>query len=66
MNQEACYALLENKFLMYRDYASIPVVDNGDLLVPIGPEFEGKVSNYEEMQPSLATASTFGHGLSTC
>ncbi|WP_409179034.1 M15 family metallopeptidase [Brevibacillus fortis] len=51
MNKEAYYTMLESKFLMYRDYSSIPVMDNGDPLVPIGPEFEGKVTNYEEMEP---------------
>ncbi|MGG4495502.1 M15 family metallopeptidase [Brevibacillus reuszeri] len=51
MDKKACYALLESKFLMYREYVSIPVMDNGTPLVPIGPEFAGKVSNYEKMQP---------------
>lgn len=51
MNKESYYALLESKFLTYREYISIPIKDNGDALVAIGPEFEGKVSNYEEMWP---------------
>ncbi|WP_312112992.1 M15 family metallopeptidase [Brevibacillus reuszeri] len=51
MNKDFYYARLENQFLQYRDYASIPVKDNGDPLVPIGSEFEGRVTNYEEMQP---------------
>ncbi len=51
MDKESYYALLESKFLTYREYASIPVRDNGDPLVSIGPEFEGKVANYESMRP---------------
>lgn len=51
MNKDFYYSMLEKQFLKYRDYVSIPVKDNGDPLVPIGPEFEGKVTNYEEMEP---------------
>lgn len=45
------YELLADKFITYRDMAAIPVKDNGDPLVPIGPEFKGKITVLEDYKP---------------
>lgn len=51
MNKDILYELLAEKFLTYKEMASVPVQDNGDPLVPIGPEFTGKISIIESYKP---------------
>ncbi|TWG92359.1 D-alanyl-D-alanine dipeptidase [Mesorhizobium sp. J18] len=46
--QPNIYRLLENHFLTYRELASVPVEDCGEAMVPIGPEFSGKVLVVDE------------------
>ncbi|AMX97814.1 hypothetical protein EOA22_32130 [Mesorhizobium sp. M7A.F.Ca.US.014.04.1.1] len=41
--QDACYAALERHFLTYTELAAVPVEDNDEPLIAIGPEFSGKV-----------------------
>lgn len=44
MNEhDACYAAIERHFLTYTELATVPVEDNDEPLIAIGPEFSGKV-----------------------
>lgn len=43
ITQDACYAALERHFLTYTELATVPVEDNDEPLIAIGPEFSGKV-----------------------
>lgn len=52
MNKEQIYRELQDRMLDYKDYANIPVIDNGERLVPIEPTDELAVKQYRtEMLP---------------
>lgn len=51
MNKDECYEKLADKFLTYKEMAAKPVEDNGDPMIPIGDEFEGKLSVMENYKP---------------
>ncbi|MED4582544.1 M15 family metallopeptidase [Brevibacillus choshinensis] len=48
MDKIAYYELLESKLPTYKEFKRIPVHDNGESLVPIGGEFEGKIQILED------------------
>lgn len=51
MNKDECYEKLADKFLTYKEMAAKAVEDNGDPMIPIGSEFEGKLSVMENYKP---------------
>lgn len=56
MNKDGLYEMLADKFLTYKEMSAIPVKDNGDPMIPIGPEFKGKLSVMENYKPYTGDA----------
>lgn len=55
-NREAVYALLEEKFLNWRDVRSAPVKDNGEGLIDLAAVYHVAVRNYDtQIRPSSGT-----------
>jgi len=53
------YGLLENQFLTYADLSSVTIKDSGDPMVPLGPDFPGKVLVIDEGMKAYTGEHTF-------